>query len=296
MIQANVSGGVLIAGCGYIGNRLGLLLCADDRRVVGVRRRAQHIVPPIEALAFDLNQPGDHLTTIAPAISHLVFVATADQRNEKSYRRLYVDAFKAIRKALLDAGAPLERILYVSSTAVYAQCNAEWVNETSPTEPHNFNSKVLLEAEAVVQDSPIMACSVRFSGIYGINRYRLISQLRANKVPIDNFWRYTNRIHSDDCAAVLRHLLSLRSPHRLYLAVDNKPAPQGEVMHWLAQQIGSKPPLLMPTTPATTVNLGKRCSNARLLADGYQFRYPSYQEGYAMALKEAHGRALFSLC
>ena len=289
MTPADRADGVLIAGCGDIGNRLGLLLCADGQPVFGVRRRAQHIAAPIEALALDLNQPGTRLAAIAPTISRLVFVASADTHDERSYRRLYVDAFKAVRKALQDGGAPLERILYASSTAVYAQCNGEWVDETSAAEPQRFNGKVLLEAEAVVQDSPIMACTVRFGGIYGINRYRPIATQRTNKLHSDNRCRYTNRIHSDDCAAVLRHLLSLRAPHRLYLAVDNKPALQGEVMRWLAERSGSSAPLPLPLplSKAPVGDRGKRCRNIRLLADGYQFCYPSYKEGYAMVLKEA---------
>ena len=50
--------------------------------------------------------------------------------------------------------------------------------------------------------------------------------------------RYTNRIHRDDCAGVLRHLMRLSSPETLYLATDNEPADQTEVFRWLAKALG----------------------------------------------------------
>ena len=52
--------------------------------------------------------------------------------------------------------------------------------------------------------------------------------------------------------------------------------------------------MLPPSTPTTRARLAaagrsagnKRCSNARLLATGFRFRYPSYREGYEALLRE----------
>ncbi|MGH7858881.1 MAG: SDR family oxidoreductase, partial [Candidatus Binatia bacterium] len=88
----------------------------------------------------------------------------------------------------------------------------------------------------------------------------------------------TNRIHRDDCAGVLRHLLDLRAPEPLYVAVDDEPASQCEVYRWIAARIGAPAPRAEPGARPRRNN--KRCRNARLHASGYVFRYPTYREGY----------------
>ena len=278
--------GIMIAGCGDIGIRLGLLLCADGHQVFGVRRRYQHIPAPIQALAADIVDPQDAFAVIAPSVSQLVFVATADNRDEASYRRTCISGFIATRDALLVAGAPLQRALYASSTSVYGQCNGEWVDETTDPAPNRMNGRVLLEAEAVVQDGTVPGCIVRFGGIYGPNRHWLIDQVRSKKLSSQSAYRYTNRFHCDDCAGVLQYLLSLKSPQPVYVAVDDAPTLQWEVMHWIADRLGVVLPLPPTTTDLNGNNRGKRCRNTRLRADGYRLRYPTYRDGYDATLKQ----------
>src|SRR5690606_26465334 len=96
---------------------------------------------------------------------------------------------------------------------------------------------------------------------------------------------YTNRIHSEDCAGVLAHLIERKvtgeALEGLYLASDCEPVRLFELKQWLAEQLG------MPiTAPARVVSSGgRRCSNRRLLDSGYRFIYPSFREGYTQQLK-----------
>ena len=94
---------------------------------------------------------------------------------------------------------------------------------------------------------------------------------------------YTNRIHRDDAAGVLRHLLELESAEDLYVGVDSEPADEHSVCSWIAQQLSvPEPPSAEEGAPAPLRRAGsKRCRNARLLATGYRFRYPSFRDGYA---------------
>ncbi|MFZ1861440.1 MAG: SDR family NAD(P)-dependent oxidoreductase, partial [Candidatus Competibacter sp.] len=106
---------------------------------------------------------------------------------------------------------------------------------------------------------------------------------------------YTNRIHRDDCARVLEHLLSLTDADPLYVAVDDEPAPLDEVLGWLAHQLGVAEPPPAPESPlkpgaggrdaAARLRASKRCRNTRLRASGFRFRYPSYREGYGTLLR-----------
>ena len=120
---------------------------------------------------------------------------------------------------------------------------------------------------------------VRFAGIYGPGRTRLIDRVRAGKPCAAE--HYTNRIHRDDCAGVLRHLMLLEHPAPLYLGADHEPATQCEVTEWSAERLGLPPPVRTGTSSRRS---GKRCRNARLVSSGYAFEHPSFREGYRAML------------
>jgi nucleoside-diphosphate-sugar epimerase len=263
---------VLIAGCGDVGNALATRLLADRCEVWGVRRRVEALAKGIQPWRLDLTDPA---TFDAPpaAFDYVFYTASADRRDEDHYRSVYVDGLQDLMGTLRDAGCPLRRVFFTSSTAVYGQSQGEWVDERSATEPSGFNGRVLLEAEAIVREAPEMGISVRLSGIYGPGRTRLVRKVRDGEATATLGW--TNRIHVEDCAGALHHLMRLGSPENLYVGSDDEPATTADVVTWLSAE------LEVPAPPsAQTDRLNKRCRNARLRETGYQFRYPTFREGY----------------
>jgi nucleoside-diphosphate-sugar epimerase len=275
---------VLIAGCGYVGAALGARLDRDSHAVFGLRRRAGALpwgVRPIEA---DLCIPST-LRELPPLLDFVFFAAAPGGRDDGLYRSLYVEGLRNLGAALVEQKQEPKRIFFTSSTAVYAQ--REWVDETSPAEPRAFAGKRLLEAEALLHEAPFPSTVVRFGGIYGPRRTSLVERVRTGRVLTQaDPPRYTNRIHRDDCAGALRHLMNLPEPQGLYLGVDSDPAPEADVTRWLAGVLGAPPP--RTGAPDDAGELGrsgnKRCRNQRLLASGYEFEYPSFREGYAAVL------------
>jgi nucleoside-diphosphate-sugar epimerase len=138
-----------------------------------------------------------------------------------------------------------------------------------------------------VRDAGLPAVVLRLGGIYGPGRDRLVRELREGRARLrPGPPRYTNRIHRDDAAAALLHLLDLAEPAPLQLGVDCEPADQNDVLRWLARALGlAVPPFGDAERPAGgRPGTSKRCRNARLLASGFVFRYPTYREGYAGTL------------
>jgi nucleoside-diphosphate-sugar epimerase len=180
----------------------------------------------------------------------------------------------------------LKRFFLASSTSVYEQQNGEWVDESSPAEPRHFTGRRLVEAERLLSTSAVPSTVVRFGGIYGPGRTRLIGRLLAGQAtyPVEEN-RYTNRIHRDDCAGALAHLMSLTSPEALYLGIDDEPVTRRELLHWLAENLGSPPPRAQPRDHRSRRG-NKRCRNDRLRASGYRFRYPNFRAGYRPLLKD----------
>jgi nucleoside-diphosphate-sugar epimerase len=273
----------LIAGAGYVGTALAQRLVAQGHEVVVLRRSERP--PPAGAHAFraDLTVPAA-LEALPPA--ELVFyTAAADERSDAAYRLAYALGLARLVERLARMRPLPQRLLFTSSTAVYGQQDGEWVDESSPTEPADFAGRRLLEGEAIVRGAPFPGTVLRLGGIYGPGRSSLVERVRAGASAAPG---YTNRIHRDDAAAALAHLAALPQVEGTLIGVDSEPALACEVLAWLARRLELPvPPPAQGATPAARAARGsKRCRNARLLATGFRFRYPTYREGYEALLAE----------
>ena len=278
---------VLIAGCGYVGAALGRALVERSHGVWGLRRRPLSLPEGIVPIAADLGLASS-LEDLPPDLDYVFYMTSPGGSDDALYRAAYVQGLSNLLAALRRQGQQPVRVFFVSSTSVYAQRRGEWVDEASPTEPVHFSGLRLLEAERVLFESPFAGTVVRFAGIYGPRRTRLIESVRSGRA----VWRksppqWTNRIHRDDCAGALAHLMRLERPEKIYLGSDCEPAEQGAVLRWLAGALGAPPPRAVgakdPALRARRDN--KRCRNDRLLASGYTFLYPTYREGYRAVLE-----------
>ncbi len=273
---------ILIAGCGDVGGELARRLLADGHEVYGLRRRVHLLPAGVRPIAADLQDP-DSLRAVPEGIDAVCYAAAADGRSPGAYRAAYVDGPRNLLRAVGRAST-LGRVLYTSSTRVYPHSAGEWVDEDSPTGGDDY-ARLLLEGEAVVRDNAAAAVVVRLAGIYGPGRTRLVDRVRAGE-PCSA--ACTNRIHRDDCAGLLRHLLRLDRPLPLYLGADHQPATECEVMRWIAARLGLPAPAPADAGEAAG---GKRCRNARLVSSGYAFEHRSFRDGYGALLAGVPGQA-----
>lgn len=274
---------VLLAGCGDIACRLANLL-QDRYRLSGLRRQPAGLPTPIEPIAADLCDRAAVAQALAGRhFDYVVITLTPGDRTEQRYRAVYVDG----TGHLLSALARQTKVLFVSSTSVYGQDAGEAVDETSAAFGSGFSGRVLCEAEQRVLDSGLPATLVRFSGIYGPGRERLLRLVREGKVDVGGAAQWTNRIHADDCARVLAFLLdrwqSGISPQRCYVASDTRPVQAGEVWQWLAAELGQADPLAGIDWRRQAAS-GKRCDSTLLQREGFRYLYPDYQSGYRSLL------------
>ncbi len=274
---------LLVAGCGYVGTALGKLLASDGHTVYGLRRNPASLPYPIRPVAADLSSMLAP-ETLPEELDFVFYTASAGGSEDATYRALYVDGPRNLMGALSYQRTNIRRVFFTSSTGVYAQTKGEWVDETSPTEPETHTGRRLLEGERMVSEGPFPATVIRLAGIYGPGRTRSIG--RALNTPLeDGPPVYANRIHRDDCAGALRHLMLLPDPAALYLAADYEPADRRTVAGWLSARLGRPLPGASPPG-ARHRRTNKRCSNARLVASGYEFLYPTFREGFAGLLDE----------
>ncbi len=288
---------VLIAGCGDLGTALGLALADGGRRGLRPAPAGRGACPRRSApLAADLGEPGNAARPAAGRTQWSTLprrIYSTDGGLPSRLRRRRAPSPRRARDPTL---IPPRRFFFVSSTAVYAQDGGEWIDEGSPAEATHFRARLLLEGEALVRaaTSPETATIVlRLSGIYGPGRTRLIDLVRSGRATYPpGPPRYANRIHRDDAAGALAHLLRLPAPAPLYLGVDDAPVDLAEVLTFLAVELGAPLPRL-EEAPAEggPERASKRCSNALLHATGYRFRYPTYREGYGALLRSSPAEA-----
>lgn len=269
---------ILIAGCGDVGSRTAALLAQQGHTVYGLRRTINQLPQCIQGIAADLSD----IETLKdlPQVDIVIYSAAATERGEQGYRKAYVDGVSNLQKNL---PVDPELFLFTSSTGVYGQSQNEVVDEQSVCQPTAMTGQIMREAELNVLKKP-NSCVVRFSGIYGPGRERMIRMVKEGSTAPSEPVMYSNRIHSDDCAGVLAFLVGQHVQgtelEKVYLASDLEPTPIHEVMNWIADQLNVE---VSPDQRARRSS--KRCDSSQLRELGYRFKYPTYKEGYRELIK-----------
>jgi nucleoside-diphosphate-sugar epimerase len=294
---------VVIAGCGYVGNALARLLMKEDHEVFGIRRDTSQLEPGVKGIQGNLAQP-ESLGPAPRRVEYAVFAVGADASTEKAYREAYLDGLAGFLEWLADEGQRPKRIVMTSSTSVYGQRRGEPIDEDSPTHPTQFRGETLLTSERLLAASGLSSVVVRLGGIYGPGRTGLIERAQAGELRLRENPHFTNRIHRDDAAGLLRHLLFHEAPAALYLGVDDESADEAAVYRWLAERLdtdigidgdgdgdGEVPGDEESEKPVTgRRGVGsKRCSNRLARESGYRFRYPTFREGYGELIQADRG-------
>ncbi len=265
---------VLLIGCGDLGAAVGLRLADRGHDVLALRRNADRVPAPLHGRSVDLTSQAPDLAGLRP---RLVAVAlTARPRTEEAYRATYVEGMARALDAL--ELAP-DRAVLVSSTAVHGSRDRPSLeDETAATAPADGPGRMLVAAEEAFHERIPHGTVLRLSGLYGGSSTRLLGLVREGRV--EDAHRWTNRIHREDAAAAVVHLLTMTAePERLYIGTDDEPAQMGDVAAHLARLLD----VAGPPAADRALGHGKRLSNARLRSTGWAPTRASYREGYDRA-------------
>ena len=270
---------ILIAGCGYVGTALAESLARSGNEVWGMRRNPQALPEDVQPLSADLTRPAT-LTGLPDRLDYVFYTAGATEFSEEAYEAAYVRGVGNLMAALASQGQRPKRILFTSSTGVYAQQDGQPVDENSSTEPASFSGRTVLEGERLFQQSRFETVALRLGGIYGPGRTALIDRVRSGKATLEAKPRYLNLIHLEDIVGALTHLMEVEPAQTVYVGVDSDPQEWNEFICWIAHEFGLPDPPESGDASSKRSPRNRRCSNARLRASGYEFRFPSCREGY----------------
>lgn len=281
----------LIFGCGYLGQRVGQRWIEWGERVVAVTRSAESAEQlarsGFQPVVADVTQP-ETLRDLPTA--EIVLYAVAYGRDNRLPRtRVQVEGLRAALDALRQ---PPRRLVYVSSTSVYGDCQGGWVDEDTPCEPDREAGRVALAAERALRSHPAGSNAVvlRLAGLYGPGRIPLLGDLAAGRPLPVAADAVVNLIHVDDAATVVLAAAERAQPPSLLLVSDGHPVPRREFYRYLSELMRLPPPAFAEPDPAERHSQrgfgNKRVRNAKMLASlGVELRYPTYREGLAAIVR-----------
>jgi nucleoside-diphosphate-sugar epimerase len=269
---------ILIAGCGYVGQAAADLFHAAGWTVEGwtcsVESAATLSAKPYRVRSVDVSHRAQ-VAECAGVFDAVIQCASSGGGDAEAYRRIYLDGARNLLETF-----PGSKVLFASSTSVYAQRDGSWVTEESEAKPIRETGEVLLEAERLVLDRGGMVA--RLGGIYGPARSALLNKFLGGTALIDpENDRFVNQVHRDDIASALLLLLSRnREWAGIFNVVDDQPILQSECYRWLAHRLNRRlPPTGKPKELRKRGDSNKRVSNAKLRGLGWTLRYPTFTEG-----------------
>lgn len=276
---------VLVVGLGDLGGRVAARLAERGARVTGVRRGAG-APPGVAGVRADVSDPAS-LDALPGDAELLVLCLTPDRYDEAGYRRTFVDGARNVARRL--AQAPLAGAVLVSSTAVYGQGEGAVIDDATPAAGGSWRGAVLREAEEAFDALPGPTTALRLSGLYGPGRTALLGRVLRGRGASPEPVHWTNRIHRDDAAEAVAHLLARAAEARplpgRVIGSDPSPAPRHEVLAWLAGRLGVS---LEEDSSATG---GERAPSRRmhprfLEETGFRWRHPDYRSGFEEVVAE----------
>lgn len=266
---------ILIAGCGYIGQPTADLLHERGWKVEGWTASAQSAGQlagkPYGVQAVDITDPAA-VSAVRGEFDVVLQCASSGGGSAEEYRQIYLGAARNLLHAF-----PGARLVFTSSTSVYAQQQGEVVDETSAANPTHEKGQILREAEELVlSHNGVVA---RLAGIYGPGRSFLLRKFLTGQGVADREHdRFINQTHRDDIVSALILLVQERANlgGQVYNVVDDQPILARDAYQWLSAHLQQRLPAGEVAAARKRGDGNKQVSNKKLRALGWTPRYPNF--------------------
>lgn len=282
-----------IIGCGDIGQRVARLYQKQGiqtRATVQSKESLQQCHQQnIAAIALNLDHAPEPISaTLNPHHFNDTDVFYFAPPTKIGYTDTRIQSFLT---ALSDNNQKPRRMVLISTTGVYGDCNGAWVNETSAVNPTADRAKRRLDAEQRVvqwcQQQPAEWVILRVPGIYALDRLPIARLQQQAPILERKAAPFTNRIHADDLAMICKTAMDSTdsASGELYNACDSLPSTMTDYFNAVADYAGlARPPQInwqqaqqqMSAGMLSYLKESRRISNAKMLNQlKVKLRYPT---------------------
>ncbi len=199
-----------------------------------------------------------------------------------------------------------QRLVYISTSGVYGDCEGERVPETRRLHPQTPRARRRVDAERQLRrfGRTTGACVsiLRAPGIYASDRLPIERLQRGTPVLAAEDDVFTNHIHADDLAMLAVAALRRGLPNRVYNASDASHMKMGDYFDLVADRFAlARPPRILREEAEKTLSPiqlsfmseSRRLENGRACRElGGRLRYPQVAEGIDAAWRERNIRGL----
>ena len=282
--MSNSLGNILISGYGDIGKRVAQRHMHQSMQVYALCRRHHHD-DAIQFINHDLDQVISELPPF-DAIYHFMPPPSSGTLDPRVGHLL-----SALRQAP-------RKMLLISTSAVYGDCQGAWVDENAPLLATSDRGKRRADAEAQWRQWAQAHGSdwiiFRVPGIYGPGRLPIERIEKGIPMVEEAAAPFTNRIHSEDLAQLAYLAVSENRMHGIYNVSDGQPGNMTQYFNAVADAAGlPRPPQITAAQAKQQLSPGmlsylsesRRLRIDKLLRDSdYQFFYPDLASGLAASL------------
>ncbi|MDA9555472.1 SDR family oxidoreductase [Pelobium sp.] len=194
---------ISVLGCGWLGLPLAKALKSAGFYVKGSTTAANkleilasaHIDPFLVQL--NPNLEGDDIQLFLDADLLIINIPPGRHQGLESN---YVDKMRHVANAV--AASPIKKLIFVSSSSVYPENNAE-VTEETEINSQSTSALSLFNAEEVFRNlAELQTTVIRMSGLIGPNRHP--GRFFGGKENIPNGLAPVNLIHLNDCIGIIK--------------------------------------------------------------------------------------------
>ncbi len=259
---------ILFIGYGKTSWRVAKQLFEQGHQITTISQSAKmdeyatHLVQDVHQL---------NLAHISP-IDWVYVLLSPNESTPEAYQRVYVDSVQPISNALKQH--PVQKVVVVSSTRVYGENHGERIDDESEMKPNDEQGRLLLKMEQLWQQAyPSANIIIRPTGIYGTSVARMLKLAEKTKTYPNRHW--SNRIHIDDLANFLAHLLHVEHAEKSYIVSNNQPSLLHETIQWFQRQL-NLPELVLQSDEYS----GKKIYATRMAEMGFQLQHKDCFEDY----------------
>ena len=205
------------------------------------------------------------------------------------------DTDERLRRCLaqFDTATPPRRIVYISTSAVYGDCDGAWISEAQPVASTTARGRRRLDAENRLREwtqaHGVRLVILRVPGIYGPGKLPLARLQQGLPVLREADAPWTNRIHADDLAAICIAAMQAGSPDVVYNVCDGHPSNMTDYFFRVADAAGlPRPPEVDREEAGRVLSAGmmsflqdsRRMKNDKLLRElDITLQYPDLDAG-----------------